>query len=51
MSTVIKYDPTNVGALVLRANLYRNRLQGRLAKEDFEQACVLGSVEACEQLP
>jgi tetratricopeptide (TPR) repeat protein len=51
LSTVIKFDPTNVGALQTRANLYRNRLQGRLAKDDFEQACVLGSVKACEQLP
>jgi tetratricopeptide (TPR) repeat protein len=51
LSLVIKLDPTNVGALVARANLYRNRLQGRLAKDDFEQACVLGSIEACEQLP
>ncbi|HEY7128482.1 MAG TPA: hypothetical protein VH332_02350 [Nitrospira sp.] len=51
LSTVIKFDPTNVGALLTRANLYRNRLQGRLAKDDFEQACVLGSIEACEQLP
>jgi len=51
LSMVIKLDPTNVGALLTRGNLYRNRLQGRLAKEDFEQACVLGSLEACEQLP
>jgi tetratricopeptide (TPR) repeat protein len=51
LSTVIKYDPTNVGALVARANVYRTRLQGRLAKDDFEQACVLGAIEACEQLP
>jgi tetratricopeptide (TPR) repeat protein len=51
LSTVIRFDPTNVGALLTRANLYRNRLQGRLAKDDFEQACVLGSIEACEQLP
>lgn len=51
LSTVIKLDPTNVEALVTRANLYRSRLQGRLAKDDFEQACVLGSIEACEQLP
>jgi tetratricopeptide (TPR) repeat protein len=51
LSMVIKLDPTNVGALLARGNLYRNRLQGRLAKEDFEQACVLGSSEACEQLP
>jgi tetratricopeptide (TPR) repeat protein len=51
LSMVIKLDPTNVRALLTRANLYRDRLQGRLAKEDFEQACVLGSIEACEQLP
>ena len=51
LSTVIRVDPTNVGALVTRANLYRNRLQGRLAKDDFERACVLGSIPACEQLP
>lgn len=51
LSIVIRVDPTNVGALVTRANLYRNRLQGRLAKDDFERACVLGSIAACEQLP
>lgn len=51
LSTVIKSDPTNAGALLTRGNLYRNRLQGRLAKDDFEQACVLGSIEACDQLP
>ena len=51
LSTVIKFDPTNVGALLTRAHLYRNRLQGRLAKDDFERACVLGSIEACDQLP
>jgi tetratricopeptide (TPR) repeat protein len=51
LSTVLKLDPMNVGALLTRGNLYRSRLQGRLAKEDFEQACVLGSPEACEQLP
>lgn len=51
LSTVIRVDPTNTGALVTRANLYQNRLQGRLAKDDFERACVLGSIAACEQLP
>jgi tetratricopeptide (TPR) repeat protein len=51
LSTVIRVDPTNVDALVTRANLYRNRLEGRLAKNDFEHACVLGSIPACEQLP
>lgn len=51
LSTVIRVDPTNVEALATRANLYRNRSQGRLAKDDFERACVLGSIPACEQLP
>lgn len=51
LSTVIRVDPTNVTALVNRAKLYRERLQGRLAKDDLERACVLGSNPACEQLP
>jgi tetratricopeptide (TPR) repeat protein len=51
LSTVIRVDPTNSGALLARAKLYQNRLQGRLAKDDFERACVLGSIAACEQLP
>jgi tetratricopeptide (TPR) repeat protein len=51
LSTVIRVDPTNAKALLMRASLYRNNLQGRLAKDDFERACVLGSITACEQLP
>jgi tetratricopeptide (TPR) repeat protein len=51
LSTVIRADPTNAGVLVTRAKLYQERLQGRLAKDDLERACVLGSVQACEQLP
>jgi tetratricopeptide (TPR) repeat protein len=51
LSTVILIDPTHVGALVTRAHLYQDRLQGRLAKDDFERACVLGSIKACDQLP
>jgi len=51
LSTVIRVDPTNSNALATRAKLYRERLQGRLAKDDLERACVLGSVPACEQLP
>jgi tetratricopeptide (TPR) repeat protein len=51
LSTVIRVDPTNTSALVTRAKLYRERLQGWLAKEDLERACVIGSVQACEQLP
>jgi tetratricopeptide (TPR) repeat protein len=51
LSTVIRADPTNAAALVTRAKLYQERLQGRLAKDDLERACALGSVQACEQLP
>jgi len=51
LSTVIRVDPTNLAALVTRAKLYQERSQGRLAKEDFERACVLGSNFSCEQLP
>jgi tetratricopeptide (TPR) repeat protein len=51
LSTVIRIDPTNVPALMTRAKLYRERLQSRLAKDDLERACDLGSIPACEQLP
>jgi tetratricopeptide (TPR) repeat protein len=51
LSTVIKVDPTNTGALLTRAQIYLNKLQGRLAKDDFERACMLGSISACEHLP
>ena len=51
LSTIIRVDPNNAAALVIRAKLYRERLQGRLAKDDLERACVLGSIPACEQLP
>ena len=51
LSTVIRGDPTDAAALVARAKLYRERLQGRLARDDFERACALGSNPACEQLP
>jgi tetratricopeptide (TPR) repeat protein len=51
LSTVIRVDPTNTAALLTRAKLYKARVQGWLAKEDLERACVIGSVQACEQLP
>ena len=51
LSTVVRVDPTNANAFFMRAKLYRDRLQGRLAKDDLERACVLGSIPACEQLP
>jgi tetratricopeptide (TPR) repeat protein len=51
LSTVIRTDPTNTAALLTRAKFYQERLQGRLAKDDLERACALGSVQACKQLP
>jgi tetratricopeptide (TPR) repeat protein len=51
LSIVIRVDPTNTNALVTRAKLYRNHFQGRLAKDDLERACVLGSIAACKELP
>ncbi len=47
LSTVVQVDPTNVQAFLLRAKLYQRQMQGRLAKDDFERACTLGSEEAC----
>jgi len=51
LSIVINIDPTHVQALLMRGKLYQEQQQGRLAKEDFEQACMLGAPAACEQLP
>lgn len=51
LTVVLGVDPSHVQALLLRGRLYQEHLQGRLAKEDFEQACILGSPAACEQLP
>ena len=51
LSMVLRVDPTDVQALLARAELYQKQLQGHLAKDDFERACILGSAEACEQLP
>lgn len=51
LSIVLEIDPTQVHVLLMRGKLYQEQLQGRLAKEDFEQACILGSPPACEQLP
>lgn len=51
LSTILQVDPSNVAALMSRARLYREELQGRLAKDDLERACDLGSIPACEQLP
>jgi tetratricopeptide (TPR) repeat protein len=51
LTMVLETDPTHLQALVARGKLYREQLHGRLAKDDFERACLLGSPEACEQLP
>jgi len=51
LSVVLQVDPTNAQALLSRGKLYREQLQGRMAKDDFERACILGASEACEQLP
>ncbi len=50
LSTVVQVDPTNVQAFLLRAKLYQRLMRGRLAKDDFERACALGSEEACRAL-
>lgn len=51
LTTVVRIDPTNAYAFLHRAKLYKELLQGRLAKDDFERACVLGASPACEELP
>ncbi len=51
LSVVLRVEPTDAHALLTRAKLYQEQLQGHLAKDDFERACLLGSTEACEQLP
>ena len=51
LSVVLRADPADTHALLARATLYRGQLQGHLAKDDFERACVLGAKEACRELP
>ncbi len=51
LSAILRADPADGPALLARAKLYQDQLQGRLAKDDYEHACMLGSAEACEQLP
>lgn len=51
LSVVLRGNPTDVRTLLARATLYRKQLRGHMAKDDFERACVLGSAEACRQLP
>ena len=47
LTIVLRVDPTNRQALLLRAKLYERLQQGPSAKNDLEQACSLGSDEAC----
>jgi tetratricopeptide (TPR) repeat protein len=51
LSAILRADPTDRQALLARAALYQEDLQGRSAKDDLERACMLGATAACEQLP
>lgn len=51
LSVVLRVEPADTRALRTRAKLYRDHLQGHLAKNDLERACMLGSKEACQELP
>ena len=51
LSMVLRVEPKDAHALLARAKLYQEQLRGRLAKDDFERACILRLAEACEQLP
>ena len=51
LSAILRVDPADGPALLARAKLYQDQLQGRLAKDDYEHACMLGAAAACEQLP
>ncbi len=47
LTTVLRVDPANRQALLLRAKLHERLQQGLSAKNDFDRACALGSDEAC----
>jgi tetratricopeptide (TPR) repeat protein len=47
LTTVLRVDPANRQALLLRAKLHSRLQQGLSAKNDFDRACSLGSDEAC----
>jgi tetratricopeptide (TPR) repeat protein len=51
LDTFIRIDPTNAQAFLLRGQLYKRLLQGRLAREDFDRACLLGAEQACTSGP
>ena len=50
LSVILRVEPADTHALLARATLYRDQLQGHLAKSDFERACMLGAKEACREL-
>ncbi len=51
LGMVLRVEPGDTHALLARAKIHQKQLQGHLAKDDFERACLLGASEACEQLP
>ncbi len=51
LGIVLRLEPTNTQALLARGKLYLHQLQGSSAKDDFERACLLGTIEACNRLP
>lgn len=51
LSAILRADPTDRQALLARAALYQEELQGGFAKDDLERACMLGATAACKQLP
>jgi tetratricopeptide (TPR) repeat protein len=47
LTVVLRVDPANRHALLVRAKLYGRLQQGMSSKNDFDRACALGSDEAC----
>lgn len=47
LTIVLRVDPANRQALLLRAKLHERLQQGRSAKDDYDRACSLGSEDAC----
>lgn len=51
LSTILRVDPSDTRALQARAQLYQDALLGNSPKTNISQACKLGSMMACNQLP
>ena len=51
LSAVLQGNPIDTPTLLARGKLYQAQRQGHQAKVDFERACLLGSTDACHQLP